>query len=408
MHRDGPRSGAMSLLLGLAVMIANPCWAQDQAGKAVGGPVASPIAACKEASATALDAGFGLRCGTGIPAGIFLGSYVAAIVDSIGDCVKRCVGNESCTAFSLTAHEASSGTEKPAAPICTLYGSAERFVDEPSSVAGVRVNVGAVAARAGGGARHYSHRRLMAVKKSSKSASHAVPDDAKVELTPDMTALQPVYFATDRVPATGAPLEASFTAGRASTASYGLTVPMWFCPVRTEETSAQYAAARTVLGHDLSNIDDLNRYLASYFGGGFVIMNHNLWVSRKSTMAYVVGSLPDPNVPPTVANTDPATYGWPLKTTDRACPYVPFISDACFSGYATGNPGGPNVDNINISGANNASSLIAAKKTSGHVFNRSLSSITVNCTYADGHVASHKKQLIRGVYIGDSNSGWFY
>jgi len=149
---------------------------------------------------------------------------VAATVDSIGDCVKRCVGNESCTAFSLAAHEASSGAEKSAAPICTLYGSAERFIDEPSSVAGVRVSVGAVGGSAGGAARHYSHRRLMAVKKSSKNASHAVPDDAKIELTPDMTALQPVYFATDRVPATGAPLEASFTAGRASTVSYGLTV----------------------------------------------------------------------------------------------------------------------------------------------------------------------------------------
>jgi len=183
---------------------------------------------------------------------------------------------------------------------------------------------------------------------------------------------------------------------------------MWFCPVRTDETAAQYAAAKTVLSHDLSNIDDLNRYLASYFGGGFVIMNHNLWVYRRSTMANVAGSLPDPNVPPTVANTDPATYGWPIKTTDRASAYVPFISDACFSGYAPGNAGGPNVDNINISGANNASTLIAAKKTSGHVFNKSLSSITVNCTYADGHVASHKKQLIRGVYVGDSNSGWFY
>jgi len=68
MHRDDPRSGAMSLLLGLAVMIANPCWAQDQAGKAIGGPVASPIAACNEASGTVLDAGFGLRCGTSIPA----------------------------------------------------------------------------------------------------------------------------------------------------------------------------------------------------------------------------------------------------------------------------------------------------------------------------------------------------
>jgi prepilin-type N-terminal cleavage/methylation domain-containing protein/prepilin-type processing-associated H-X9-DG protein len=189
-------------------------------------------------------------------------------------------------------------------------------------------------------------------------------------------------------------------------ASYGLTVPMWFCPARTDETAAQYAAAKTVLTHDLSNIDDLNKYLASYFGGGFVIMNHNLWVNRKSAMANVVGQVPDPAVPPTVANTDPATYGWPIKTTDRACAYVPFISDACFSGYGT--PGGPNVDNINVSGANNAASLVSAKKTSGHVFSKSLSSITVNCTYADGHVASHKKQAIRGVYIGDSNSGWFY
>jgi prepilin-type N-terminal cleavage/methylation domain-containing protein/prepilin-type processing-associated H-X9-DG protein len=189
-------------------------------------------------------------------------------------------------------------------------------------------------------------------------------------------------------------------------ASYGLTVPMWFCPVRTDETAAQYAAARTFLGHDMSNIDDLNRYLANYFGGGFVIMNHNLWVNRKSTMAYVTGQVPDPGVPPTVANTDPATYGWPIKTTDRACAYVPFISDACFSGYGT--PGGPNTDNINIVGANNAASLVSAKKTSGHVFNKTLGSITVNCTYADGHVSAHKKQLIRGVYIGDSNSGWFY
>jgi prepilin-type N-terminal cleavage/methylation domain-containing protein/prepilin-type processing-associated H-X9-DG protein len=196
-------------------------------------------------------------------------------------------------------------------------------------------------------------------------------------------------------------------------AGYGLTVPMWFCPVRTQETAAQYAAAKSFLGHDLNNIDDLNRYLSSYFGGGtgtngFVIMNHNLWVNRKSNSPYIAGSLPDPNVPPTVANTDPAAYGWPIKTTDRACAFVPFISDACFSGYANGNPGGTTVDNINITGANNAATLVSARKTSGHVFNQSRGSISVNCTYADGHVASHKKQLIRGVYIGDSNSGWFY
>jgi len=186
-------------------------------------------------------------------------------------------------------------------------------------------------------------------------------------------------------------------------ASYGLTVPMWFCPARADETAAQYAAAKSFLGHDLGNIDELNRYLANFFGGGFVIMNHTLWVNRKPTSAMIFGSLPDPNVPPTVANTDPAIYGWPIQTTDRSSPQVPFLSDACFSGYGT--PGGTSVDNINITGANNGT-VAAAKKTSGHVFNKSLSS--VNLVFADGHVASHNKKLIRCVYLGDSGSGWFY
>jgi prepilin-type processing-associated H-X9-DG protein len=189
-------------------------------------------------------------------------------------------------------------------------------------------------------------------------------------------------------------------------ANYGLTAPMWFCPVRTEETAAQYAAAKTFLMHDLSSIDDLNRYLANYFGGGFVIMNYNLWVNRKSSSAYIYGSLPDPNVPPTVANTDPAIYGWPIKTTDRASARVPYISDACFSGYGTS--GGPSVENINVTGANNAATLIAAKKSSGHAYNRSRSALTVNMVFADGHVEARKKQKLQCVYIGDSNSGWFY
>ena len=190
-------------------------------------------------------------------------------------------------------------------------------------------------------------------------------------------------------------------------AKYGLTVPMWFCPVRTEETAAQYAAARSFLGHDLSSIDDLNRYLASYFGGGFVILNHNLWVNRRPNSSVISGSLPNPASPPTVANTDPAIYGWPVKTTDRASAHVPFLSDTCFSGYATGNPGGTSVDNINVTGANNAAGLIAAKKTSGHAYGKSRS-VSVNLVFADGHVASHNKKAIKGVYIGDSNSGWFY
>src|ERR1039457_1740131 len=66
-------------------------------------------------------------------------------------------------------------------------------------------------------------------------------------------------------------------------ANYGLTVPMWFCPVRTEETSAQYAAAlATTPPNHLTTITDLTNYLSNFFGS-FVILNHNLWVMRADT-----------------------------------------------------------------------------------------------------------------------------
>lgn len=184
-------------------------------------------------------------------------------------------------------------------------------------------------------------------------------------------------------------------------ARYGLTVPMWFCPARTEETSAQYAAARSYLGREMSNVNDLNAYLSSFFGGGFVILNHNLWVSRRMPN---ITPLPDPNS--TQANTDPAKYGWPVKTTDRASAHVPFLSDTCYSGYGT--PGGTSVENINVTGANNAAGLIAAKKTSGHTFGKSRASISVNKVFADGHVDSSNKKNLKCVYLGSDNSGWFY
>jgi prepilin-type N-terminal cleavage/methylation domain-containing protein/prepilin-type processing-associated H-X9-DG protein len=199
-----------------------------------------------------------------------------------------------------------------------------------------------------------------------------------------------------------------------SCANYGLTVPMWFCPVRKDETAAQYTAAKSYLGHEMNSVADLNRYLAQFFGGlpanptdgqlegALVIMNHNLWVYREKPG--FTGKIPNPAM--TVANTDPAIYGWPKKTTDRSSAFVPFMSDACFSGYGT--PGGTSTDNINVFGANNSATLIAARKSSGHVTSRSVGSISVNLAFADGHVSSNKKPAIKCVYNGDTGSGWFY
>ena len=188
-------------------------------------------------------------------------------------------------------------------------------------------------------------------------------------------------------------------------ANYGLTVPMWFCPARQRETDAQYAMAKATLMHDMVSISDLNAYLASFFGGtnnGFVVMNHNYWVQRKPKAGFFGGGDPDPTY--TVANTDPATFGWPGKTTDRAAGVVPMISDACFSGY--GSPATKNVSDINTSAANNPP-LPPAQKYSGHCAGTRLTS--VNAAYPDGHVSVHTTPAIQCVYFNaPQNAGWFY
>jgi prepilin-type N-terminal cleavage/methylation domain-containing protein/prepilin-type processing-associated H-X9-DG protein len=193
-------------------------------------------------------------------------------------------------------------------------------------------------------------------------------------------------------------------------ASYGLTAPMWFCPARTDETAAQYAKASSLTPPNLlSSTDDLNRFLSSYYGGDLVIMNHNLWVQRvslsSSPFGGVTASAPLFTSAGTQPNTDPALYGWPAKVTDRASAHVPFISDAAFAGYGT--PNSVNSNDINIREANNLAALGYPKKASGHVSGGGVGAISVNLTFADGHVESRKKNSLRCVYKA-TDAGWFY
>jgi prepilin-type N-terminal cleavage/methylation domain-containing protein/prepilin-type processing-associated H-X9-DG protein len=186
-----------------------------------------------------------------------------------------------------------------------------------------------------------------------------------------------------------------------SVAVYGLSVPMWFCPARQREFNAQSAAATAFLGHNMTSVDDLNRYLANFFGGSFIVANHNFWMLRKAGAGFVGGGVPDP----TKANpgTDPALYGFPQKTTDRAAGIVPIISDSCFSGY--GSTASQKISDINTTVANN---LPTAQKYSGHCMGTKLKS--VNAVYADGHVSLHTAaSSIQCVYLnGSQPADWFY
>ena len=178
---------------------------------------------------------------------------------------------------------------------------------------------------------------------------------------------------------------------------YGLTVGMWWCPARPEEISA---AAQFNGGNPVLTTNDLNNYMMNLVGaGGLYVMNHSLWVTRKSPFGF--GS-PTPDPAGDQPGTDAATYGWPEKSTDMASKYIPFLSDCCLSGYGT--PGTLNVKDINITTMNN---FPKANKHSGHVFNGQLNS--VNLVFADGHVITHSKPQIRGVWLNSSGpAGWFY
>src|SRR6185312_4109172 len=127
-------------------------------------------------------------------------------------------------------------------------------------------------------------------------------------------------------------------------------------------------------------------------------MNYNLWVQRINKYGI-------PRLAPssTLVGTDPAIYGWPQKTTDRASAHVPYMSDECFSGF-DGSRGGTNIADINITGAGagywngvNDTWIWTWNKISGHVYGHSLAS--VNLVFADGHVDSHNKQAIKCVYM---------
>ena len=186
-------------------------------------------------------------------------------------------------------------------------------------------------------------------------------------------------------------------------ASYQLTVPMWFDPVRPTEFQAANNWAIGNLGHPISKLEDLTYYLSAVKGyPGECILNHNYWVPRKQgTVSYPVDySKKNPVTWPLyIKNGQPtcAVYGWPEKTSDKSAALVPFISDKCGSGQAGGLksplPGSSEVDNIDP----NSAHFYAGKLTG------------VNCAYADGHVEGHNPSQIRCVYVTTGgNTYWFY
>ena len=184
---------------------------------------------------------------------------------------------------------------------------------------------------------------------------------------------------------------------------YGLTVPMWFDPVRPDEfDNVEKTFEQNFGGRTISGLEDLQ---ASFNQNAFRegIIQHNWWVQRLGTgIVYP----PDSDTQPLflalnswVRGTPLGDYGTPkMAAKAKSWNLVPFIS--CKAGSSMQGKG----FDTPLSGKASMDPNDCSPNTA-HVFNRTVKG--VNAAYADGHVETHnKKQMVCGYSQGDPY--WYY
>ncbi len=183
-------------------------------------------------------------------------------------------------------------------------------------------------------------------------------------------------------------------------APYGLTIPMWYDPVRPREYEAMVAG----FGGVPAKIEELSAYLTKAYGEA--IINHNWWVPRtQGTTSFPKDYSVNQVVQPTWMKGTPAgLYGWPIGSSNtKSYNLVPYIS--CKAASATGVTGFGLDDSP--TGAAEAK-VEAISKNTAHFSGGSLKG--VNAGYGDGRVESHSKSQMKCGYQSGTSSTiyWFY
>jgi prepilin-type N-terminal cleavage/methylation domain-containing protein/prepilin-type processing-associated H-X9-DG protein len=175
---------------------------------------------------------------------------------------------------------------------------------------------------------------------------------------------------------------------------YGLTVPMWYCPVRPNEFNGPVVAAAPYLGgddtwcrlptgqglgHPMASLDDLHLAVIRAYSSAsapldqqLAICYHAWWVPRKQgAPGSSFGSL----YPVPAAGTD----GWPTSLTDLVSGKQPILTDRAASGN--------NANPTQLGGG-------AGHPANGHIK-------SMNLLFGDGHVEQHKSADIQMRYYGN-------
>ena len=190
---------------------------------------------------------------------------------------------------------------------------------------------------------------------------------------------------------------------------FGLTVPMWYDPVRPEEFTADDTKYFNATGNHIITIADLQ---ATFNQNGFTecIIHQNWWVQRAPSLAS--GAAVYPPTPVTSGGggkaggssvvTGPALlYGYPSAPSQPSWNNVPFIS--CEAASSTL----PNVGFVTPKSGHSSSNPADTCPNTAHFYNGVLRG--VNAAYADGHVEQHiQPDMNCGYAVGGGDPYWFY
>jgi prepilin-type N-terminal cleavage/methylation domain-containing protein/prepilin-type processing-associated H-X9-DG protein len=162
-----------------------------------------------------------------------------------------------------------------------------------------------------------------------------------------------------------------------SLGKYGLTVPMWYCPVRPTEFDAANTRCQQLLGHPMVTLPDLIRVLTDAYGPQLAICSHAWWAPRGGSGA---GGAGPGNIYPYIATNTPPT--WPSSMSDQNAASMPILTDRAASPLTGGSP-----DPLQLGGG------------SGHPLNGKLKNM--NLLYGDGHVELSDISLIQMRFLGN-------
>ncbi|HKW29853.1 MAG TPA: prepilin-type N-terminal cleavage/methylation domain-containing protein [Verrucomicrobiae bacterium] len=185
--------------------------------------------------------------------------------------------------------------------------------------------------------------------------------------------------------------------------SYGLTVPMWFCPVRSQELQSIKNANPGVSITSPYQFPQLNNPPGKQgieYNHVYLTIFYSLYIPRQLGFGnagwwpVVAAKLPPGMLPAwrgEIANQSIPGWStgtpWPLHSTDRWAGSNPVMTDMCFDGDKTDNGG-----------------LLWGQIKSpagGHPYGKQIQNI--NLLYADGHVVLHNSKQFIWTWFGGNN-----